>query len=138
MLGLREPGVYGTTTLDGIESNMRTLAAQLGVEVEFFQSNDEGKLIDRIQQAYGQFDGIIINPAAFTHYSYAISDALRAVAIPAVEVHMSNIYQREPFRHYSVTAPVVVGQICGFGALSYELGLHAIHQYFIQEKADDE
>lgn len=138
MLGLREPDVYGTTTLDGIESNMRTLAAQLGVEVEFFQSNDEGKLIDRIQQAYGQFDGIIINPAAFTHYSYAISDALRAVAIPAVEVHMSNIYQREPFRHYSVTAPVVVGQICGFGALSYELGLHAIHQYFIQEKADDE
>ncbi|MFD0872121.1 3-dehydroquinate dehydratase [Chlamydia abortus] len=133
MLGIREPGVYGTTSLPDIERNLQQLAGRLSVELECFQSNHEGELIDRIHQAYGVMDGILINPGAFTHYSYAIRDAISSVQLPVVEVHLSNIHQREAFRHVSVTAPVSVGQITGFGEYSYELGLMALHRHLTKE-----
>lgn len=126
MLGIREPGIYGTNTLDGLEKQIAAKAEKLGVEVEFFQSNYEGAICERIQQALGVFDGIIINPGAFTHYSYAIRDALGSVKLPAIEVHISNIHKREEFRHYSVTVPECIGQICGLGFKGYELALEAL------------
>jgi 3-dehydroquinate dehydratase-2 len=129
MLGIREPGIYGTHTLASIEANLTQLAAQLHIHLDFFQSNHEGAIIDRIQACHGYADGIVINPGAFTHYSYAIRDALSSVSIPTVEVHLSNIHKREQFRQISVLAPVAVGQISGFGAYSYELGLMAVHQH---------
>ncbi|GGF86955.1 type II 3-dehydroquinate dehydratase [Paenibacillus abyssi] len=129
MLGIREPGVYGTVTLSGIEAALRDTAKRLSVDIEFYQSNQEGGLIDRIHQAYGNVDGIVINPGAYTHYSYALRDAISSVGLPTVEVHMSNIHKRESFRHVSVIAPVAVGQIAGMGAYSYELGLLALIQH---------
>lgn len=128
LLGTREPGVYGSDTLDAINAGMAEWAAREGARIEFFQSNSESELVDRIQKAPGAFDGILINPAAFTHYSIAIRDALAAVALPAVEVHLSNIHARESFRRESVISPVVAGQISGFGAHSYLLGLDALKQ----------
>lgn len=128
MLGIREPGVYGDESLAAIEGRLTRMAEEWGVRLETFQSNHEGELIDRIHAAYGTHDGILINPGALTHYSYALRDAISAVNIPTVEVHMSNIHKREAFRHVSVTAPVVLGQIAGFGSRSYELGLMALHQ----------
>lgn len=129
MLGIREPGVYGSLSLQSITERVSRLAVELGVGLEAFQSNHEGELIDRIQAAYGAKDGILFNPGAFTHYSYAIRDAVSAVAIPLVEVHISNIHKRESFRHVSVIAPVAIGQIAGFGADGYELGLRALVQH---------
>ncbi|MDQ0898178.1 MULTISPECIES: type II 3-dehydroquinate dehydratase [unclassified Paenibacillus] len=126
MLGVREPGVYGTVSLSTIIQGLNELAETLSIELESFQSNHEGDIIDKIHEAFGTKDGIVINPGAFTHYSYAIRDALSTVQLPTVEVHISNIHKREEFRHHSVTAPVVIGQISGFGAQSYELGLRAL------------
>jgi 3-dehydroquinate dehydratase-2 len=129
LLGRREPEVYGTLTLDEINRSIEQLAAELGCSVGFLQSNAEGELIDAIQSAAGNYDGIIINPAAYTHTSIAIRDALASVGLPFVEVHLSNIHRREEFRHRSLTAPLALGQICGFGRDSYLLGLRAIFSY---------
>jgi 3-dehydroquinate dehydratase II len=129
LLGTRERSVYGDLTLAEINSAIAILAAELGTEVEFFQANGEGLLIDCIHEAAGTCDGILINPAAYTHTSVAIRDALAAVAIPAVEVHLSNIHRREEFRTKSFTAAIAVGQISGFGVDSYLLGLRALFNY---------
>lgn len=127
LLGQREPGVYGHLTLDDINTRIEELGSELGVCVSFFQSNHEGGLIDRIHQARQEgVAGIIINPGAYTHTSVAIRDAISGVAIPTVEVHLSNVHARESFRQHSFIAPVAVGQICGFGAESYLLGLRAL------------
>jgi len=126
LLGQREPGVYGRNTLDQINGQLGQLAGELELKLEFFQSNHEGQLIDRIHQCGPTIDGILFNPGAFTHYSLAIRDAIAAVNIPCVEVHLSNIHAREEFRRQSVIAPVCIGQISGFGADSYYLGLRAL------------
>jgi 3-dehydroquinate dehydratase-2 len=126
MLGVREPETYGAVTLAEINRRLEMLAHELQVELEFFQSNHEGAIVDRIHQAYAFQDAILINPGAFTHYSYAIRDALSAVMLPVVEVHLSNIHAREAFRQQSVIAAIAVGQISGFGPQSYELGLRAL------------
>jgi 3-dehydroquinate dehydratase-2 len=124
LLGTREPEVYGTITLNKIEENISILAKELECEVCFFQSNIEGELINKIQEQ--SFDGIIINPAGYSHTSVSIRDAISAVKIPTIEVHLSNIYKREDFRHKSLIAPVCIGQISGFGADSYLLALRAL------------
>jgi 3-dehydroquinate dehydratase II len=129
LLGKREPDVYGSLTMGEINSSIGQLAAELGCTVTFFQSNSEGDLIDAIQAAADNCDGILINPAAYTHTSIAIRDALSSVKLPFVEVHLSNIHRREEFRHTSLTAPLAVGQICGFGRNSYLLGLRALFSH---------
>ncbi|MGM0471573.1 MAG: type II 3-dehydroquinate dehydratase [Bacillota bacterium] len=127
LLGQREPDVYGSLTLADINQQLEELAAELGVELEIGQFNSEGAIVDRIHQAWEEgVKGIVINPGAYTHYSIAIRDALAGVEIPTIEVHLSNIYQREEFRHQSVIAPVVVGQLSGLGVDSYLLGLQAV------------
>ena len=123
MLGRREPGVYGTQTLEEIEEMILAKAEALGLKAQCFQFNGEGAIIDKLHEAADAAQGIIINPGAYTHYSYAIRDAIASVGVPAVEVHLSNVHGREEFRHRSVTAPVCRGQICGFGALGYLLAL---------------
>ncbi len=126
LLGTREPDVYGRTTLAEVNERLQELAQQWGMELTHLQSNHEGQMIDALHEARGTVDWVILNPAAFTHYSYAIRDALAAVEIPTIEVHLSNVHQREEFRTHSVTAPVCVGQITGFGVESYVLALEAI------------
>lgn len=126
MLGKREPGIYGSKTLSDINALLEAAAKSLSVKITAQQSNHEGVLVDSIQNAFGVFDGLLINPAAYTHTSVAIRDAIAAVDLPTVEVHLSNIHQREAFRHHSYIAPVAIGQISGFGAESYRLGLQAL------------
>jgi len=126
LLGTREPEVYGSITLEDINQRLRAYAADEGIEVRTFQSNHEGAIIDAIHQAVGWADGLVINPGAYTHYSYAIRDAIAAIGLPTVEVHLSNVQAREDFRRLSVIAPVCLGQIAGFGWQSYVLGLEAL------------
>ena len=135
LLGQREPDVYGSQTLASIVDGVKARASELGVEIEARQSNDEGALVSAIGAARGAFDGIVFNPAAYTHTSVALRDALTAAAVPCVEVHLSNVYAREAFRHRSLTAPACVGQITGFGAQSYVLGLNAIVDYVRRSKS---
>ena len=131
MLGIREPDIYGTETLSTLSEKIRKKADLLGVKVEFYQSNIEGEIIDKIHSAHKNFDGIIINPGAYTHYSYAIHDAIASVDAPTIEVHISNIHKREEFRHKSVTAPACVGQICGVGTNGY---LYALEELANEQK----
>lgn len=126
MFGQRAPAQYGTVTLAEIDASLRSLGSQLGCEVDSFQTNCEGAMCERIHQGFRDgVDGVLINAGAWTHYSYGIRDALAMLTVPVVEIHMSNIHAREPFRHHSVFADIVRGQICGFGADSYLLGLRA-------------
>ncbi|MGK7942507.1 MAG: type II 3-dehydroquinate dehydratase [Crocosphaera sp.] len=129
LLGVREPGIYGSATLDAINRLLKEKAHTFNINISFIQSNHEGVLVDAIQESLGKHQGIIINAAAYTHTSVAIRDALSAVKIPTVEVHLSNIYQREDFRHHSYIAPIAIGQISGFGANSYLLGLEALYHH---------
>ena len=126
MLGTREPATYGSQTLADIEKMATDEGAKLGLDVTCRQSNIEGELVTWIQEALGQHDAIVINPGAYSHTSIAIHDAFRAVNLPVIEVHLSNIYPREPFRHHSYVSPVALGVICGLGATGYKLALHAL------------
>jgi 3-dehydroquinate dehydratase-2 len=129
LLGKREPEIYGTLSLQDIRKRLETEAAGYGIELDFFQSNHEGDIIDKIHEARAAgLNGIIINPGAFTHYSYAIRDAISSVGLPVIEVHLSNIHAREEFRSRSVIAPVCIGQICGLGADGYSSALYALHK----------
>jgi 3-dehydroquinate dehydratase-2 len=125
LLGHREPSVYGKTTLADIEARVRGRANSLGATIDFRQSNSEGELVNWVQEAKGKFDAVVINAAAYTHTSVALRDAISAVGVPTIEIHLSNIHAREEFRHRSLIAPVCSGQISGFGANSYILGLEA-------------
>ncbi|MED4581563.1 type II 3-dehydroquinate dehydratase [Brevibacillus choshinensis] len=126
LLGTREPGVYGSETLEDLVTNLNKVMEELGGSLEHLQSNHEGVLIDAIHRAKGVHDGILINPGAFTHYSYALRDAFASIALPTIEVHISNIHAREEFRHHSVIAPVVIGQVVGLGMDGYEWALRAL------------
>lgn len=126
LLGKREPEIYGTQTLADIDADLRSAARSLGVEVDCFQSNHEGALIDRIQAAMGQAAGILINPGGFTHTSVALRDALVATRLPVVEVHLSNVFAREAFRQHSYVSPIAVGVLSGLGAAGYRFGLEAL------------
>jgi 3-dehydroquinate dehydratase II len=137
LLGKREPGIYGGKSLEEVNQVLVAQAAGNGAQLAFFQSNAEGAIVDAIQEAAGRFDGIIINPAAYTHTSIAIRDAIAAVALPTVEVHLSNVYSRETFRHKSLIAPVAIGQIAGFGPTGYELALLGLLRYLRAGSASD-
>ena len=130
LLGQREPGIYGAENYESLCTRLKAFAAARGSTADCFQSNHEGAIVDAIQEADGVYDAIVMNPGAYTHYSIAILDALKAVSVPCVEVHISNIHQREEFRHKSVTAPACVGQICGLGLYGYEAAL----SYFLSER----
>lgn len=137
LLGSREPEIYGYTTLADINRMMAARAQEAGIAIDFFQSNHEGALVDAIQEARGWYDFIIFNAAAYTHYSIALRDAIAAVKVPVIEVHLSNIHQREEFRHTSVLAPVALGQVCGLGVDSYLAALEAvIHKLAAEEEQD--
>lgn len=129
LLGTREPEVYGTLTLEKVNKELLKYAKELGVDIEFFQSNVEGEIVNAIQAARQNCAGIVINPAAYTHTSVAIRDAISAVALPAVEIHISNVYAREEFRKDSLIAPVCIGQIAGFGLDSYKLAMLALVKF---------
>lgn len=130
LLGKREPGIYGSNTYEALCTRVQDFAASHNSTADCFQSNHEGGIIDAIHAADGVYNAIVMNPGAFTHYSYAILDALKAVDVPAVEVHISNVHQREEFRHKSVTAPACVGQICGLGLFGYEAAM----SYFLSRE----
>ena len=132
MLGVREPGIYGMENYEDLERYIEKFAEKNGMETVILQSNAEGEIIDYIHHALGKYDALVINPGAYTHYSYAIYDALLTVNLPAVEVHLSNIHKRDHFRHKSVTAPACIGQICGLGFDGYTLALR-----FLKENADN-
>lgn len=134
MLGIREPDKYGSMTLKDLEKELYAYSFELGINIEAFQSNHEGEIVEKIHNAKDNFDGIIINAGAYTHTSIAIRDALSAVDIPTVEVHITNIYKREEFRQHSYLAPVCIGQISGFGINSYKLGLKAVVDYLSDNK----
>ncbi|MGA1931912.1 type II 3-dehydroquinate dehydratase [Arcobacter sp. YIC-464] len=138
MLGIREQHIYGPMSLEQIHEQLKNAASQNGVELEFFQSNLEGEIVDKIQECLGEVDGIMINPAAFSHTSIAIKDALSAVELPTVEVHISNIYKREEFRQKSITAGASTGVITGFGPFGYHMGLIALMQIISEIKAVEE
>jgi 3-dehydroquinate dehydratase-2 len=133
MLGKREPEIYGKDSLDNINAALKELGKKRGILVETFQSNHEGEIVEKIQKAAGMFKGIIINPAAFTHTSISIRDAILLLDMVVIEIHLSNIYKREPFRHKSMIADVVYGQISGFGVHGYTLALEAMAEYFNEE-----
>ncbi len=135
MLGIREQQIYGAMKLEEIHTQMKAFADANGMEIEFFQSNLEGELVDKIQECLGEADGIIINAGAYTHTSIAIRDAIAAVQLPTIEVHLSNVYRREEFRQKSMIAPVCAGVITGFGPFSYHLAMVAMNQIFQEIKA---
>lgn len=134
LLGEREPGYYGSDSFASVNNEIAQKAAELGLECEIFQSNGEGELIDKLHQARLDCAGVVLNAGAYTHYSYAIRDAIAAIKIPVVEVHMSNIHARDEFRHKSVIAPVCAGQIAGFGKNSYLLGIQALNDIIKEGK----
>ena len=138
MLGVREQQIYGPMKLEQIHAQMQDVATQNGVEIEFFQSNLEGEIVDKIQECYGEAHGIIINAAAYTHTSIAIRDAIAAVAIPTIEVHISNIYRREEFRQKNMLAPVCASSVVGFGPFGYHLAMMGMLQIFNEIKAMQE
>ena len=134
MLGLREPDVYGPETISGLEERCRARAQTLGLDISFRQSNVEGELVSWIQESRTAASGLILNAAAYTHTSLAIHDALKVAQLPIIEVHLTNIYKREPFRHHSYVSPVADGVLCGFGGQGYELALEALHQILTAKK----
>ena len=136
LLGEREPGIYGTDTFDSINSEITEYALNCGMYCQIFQSNHEGEIIDQLHVARKNYNGIILNAGAYTHYSYAIRDAIAAIKVPVIEVHLSNIHARDEFRNRSVIAPVCVGQIAGFGKESYILAVEALHKMLKEENAD--
>ncbi len=138
MLGVREQQIYGPMKLEQIHAQMKEVATQNGVEIEFFQSNLEGEIVDKIQECYGEANGIIINPAAYTHTSITIRDAIAAVNLPAIEVHISNIYRREEFRQKSMIAPVCASTLVGFGPFGYHLAMMGMLQIFTEIQAMQE
>lgn len=131
LLGVREPDVYGVGTLEDLEAELQELADALGVEIEFTQTNHEGALVDALHDARGRCDGVLLNPGALTHYSYALRDAVASVGLPVIEVHLSNINARESFRERSVIAPECVGQISGFGFKSYHAALRVMAEHIL-------
>jgi len=138
MLGVREQQIYGGMKLEQIHAQMKDVAEKNGIEIEFFQSNLEGEMVDKIQECYGEAQGLIINPAAYTHTSIAIRDAISAVAIPTIEVHISNIHRREEFRQKSMIAPVCASTLVGFGPFGYHLAMLGMIQIFNEVKAMQE
>ena len=138
MLGVREQNIYGPMKLEQIHAQMKDVAGQNGSEIEFFQSNLEGEIVDKIQECYGEATGIIINPAAYTHTSIAIRDAIAAVGLPTIEVHISNIHRREEFRKTNMIAPVCASSIVGFGAFGYHLGMIGMLQIMNEIKASQQ